>query len=357
MESKKKIIRTMAFLAAIVFGLGVAVAVFTSVATSRARAQRTEARRLQRVEAIDKARSYLDELAARITAVPVDPTIVGEVQARYYEEVPEGRRFVWGMGREGDFLFGIPREDFARLNTVWDTHEQAIVAEGVFVDRQDFLRQLVQQSAGLDFADLAPDPDDPDETPWSGLRYYGNRDEWMVFSAPLKDENGAALGNLYLKMEDREGWWEPWQDTFAETVLGLSTGVSVASGVFLWFLLPTWVYVDARERGVRRALLWAFLVLISALVGLVVYLIARPERTNLTCPGCEREINGGAYCPHCGHDLSSAFCSTCRYPLKPDWAFCPSCRTEIGRLPAPAIPEATAARPPSTGEESEPENG
>jgi hypothetical protein len=113
----------------------------------------------------------------------------------------------------------------------------------------------------------------------------------------------------------------------------------ILTGIFLWFLLPSWVYVDARERGVRRAGLWSFLVLISFVLGLVVYLIARPEHsTVLECPGCGREINGGAFCPYCGRDVSTVVCATCRYPLKPDWAYCPSCRTEIkpaAEVPAP----------------------
>jgi predicted amidophosphoribosyltransferase len=93
---------------------------------------------------------------------------------------------------------------------------------------------------------------------------------------------------------------------------------------------------------VRRAWLFAFLTVISSLVGLVVYLIARPEDgKTLTCPGCGREVNGGAFCPHCGRDLSAAFCATCRYPLKPEWAFCPSCRTEI--KPPPATAEVPSA--------------
>jgi hypothetical protein len=41
------------------------------------------------------------------------------------------------------------------------------------------------------------------------LRRYGDRDDWMVFSAPLQAEDGSALGNLYLKIEDLEGRWEP----------------------------------------------------------------------------------------------------------------------------------------------------
>jgi predicted amidophosphoribosyltransferase len=55
-------------------------------------------------------------------------------------------------------------------------------------------------------------------------------------------------------------------------------------------------------------------------------------------------VNGGAFCPHCGRDLSAAFCPTCRYPLKPDWAFCPSCRTEI-RPGAPLAARAAEAPP------------
>jgi predicted amidophosphoribosyltransferase len=96
--------------------------------------------------------------------------------------------------------------------------------------------------------------------------------------------------------------------------------------------------VDGTERGVRRARLFAFLTVLSSLIGLVVYLIARPEGGKaLVCPGCAREVNGGAYCPHCGRDLSSAFCATCRYPLKPEWAFCPSCRTETKAPPLAGV--------------------
>lgn len=357
MESKKRLIRKMAAVAALILLIGLTVVVFTSVIASGARAERREERRVQRLQAVEKARSYLEELAAQITAIPVDPTIVSEVQARYFEEISQGRRFVWGVGADGEFLFGVPREGFARLNTAWNTHEASIVREGAFVDRQDFLRQLVQESERLDLTDLAPNPDDPDDTPWAGLRGYGDRDDWMVFSAPLKADDGSALGNLYLKMEDLEGRWEPWTDSDAEKLRAAAAGVCGFAAVFLWFLLPTWVYVDARERGVRRAMLWSFLVLISVFVGLVVYLIARPEETTLKCPGCEREVNGGAYCPHCGHDLSSAFCATCRYPLKPDWGFCPSCRTEVGRSGAGEVPAEGADATPATEDDVTPENG
>jgi hypothetical protein len=331
-QNKKKLIRRMAVVASVVLVLGLVAMLLTFLITMARREERVEERRLRRAQSVEEARSYLTELAERITEVPVDATIVGEVQSKYFEEVSQGRRFVWAMGADGQLLFGVPREGFARLNAAWDTHETSILREGYFVDRQDFLHRLVHASERLDQDDLAPDPDEPEETPWSHLRHYGDSDDWVVFSTPLRAADGSALGNLYLKMEVEEHRWEPWSDDTPEGILAGFAMVSFGALTFLWFLLPTWVYVDARERGVRRPMLWSFLVLISVFLGLVVYLIARPEEpTQLQCPGCGREVNGGAFCPHCGHDLAAAFCATCRYPLKPGWAFCPSCRTEIQR--------------------------
>ena len=158
----------------------------------------------------------------------------------------------------------------------------------------------------------------------------------------------AALGfeERFALLVDREATEREWyqRDERKKVVAGVAGGVAVASFTFLWILLPTWVYVDGTERGVRRARLFAFLTVLSSLIGLVVYLISRPEGAKaLACPGCGREVNGGSFCPHCGRDLSAAFCATCRYPLKPEWAFCPSCRTET------KAPPLTAAEVPAGG--------
>ena len=105
----------------------------------------------------------------------------------------------------------------------------------------------------------------------------------------------------------------------------------VVSGVFLWFLLPTWVYSDALERDVKNPGIWAFLSIVSLFFGLTIYLITRPAETkSFHCPKCEGELNGTrAFCPHCGNDLSSTFCQECQYPVKPNWSFCPNCRAPI----------------------------
>ena len=107
-----------------------------------------------------------------------------------------------------------------------------------------------------------------------------------MVAAPLRSGSGAALGSLYLKRAaavEREAWQgDDLRD--ARAAAGVAAGLAAA---FLWLLLPTWVFVDARGRGLRRAWLFAFLTALSAVVGLVVYLIARPEApAALSCPGC-----------------------------------------------------------------------
>ncbi|MFI4945282.1 MAG: zinc ribbon domain-containing protein, partial [Burkholderiales bacterium] len=221
--------------------------------------------------------------------------------------------------------------------------------EGVFLDRQTFLMSLVDDSDEISpelVADGKPQLAEGRvvELVERGRRYHYNRwepERSFVLSTPLKRADGAALGSLYVKRSPvRDSYYHRSEPL--EAVFTVSAGLMAASIAALWVLLPTWVYVDARERGVRRAPLFAFLTVISSLVGFVVYLIARPEELKrLTCPGCAREVNGGAFCPHCGRDLSSAICSACRYPLKPDWAFCPACRNEIKPQPVGTpVPEA-----------------
>jgi hypothetical protein len=292
---------------------------------------------------VERSRQYLGELAKKVDKLPINPTLVGEIEARYFEERTGGALHVWAMGTGGEFLFGVPKESFSRLNAVYDREVTPRLKEGVFFDRQAFLLGHLDEGDDLGLPDeLTGDGTESAEV-WARLRRHEDRsDRTFVLSAPLKTADGVALGSLYVKRELPEGEWYRPDDRF-EVLAGGAGAVAVVAFVFLWILLPTWVYVDGTERGVRRARLFAFLTVISSLIGLVVYLISRPEDgKTLVCPGCAREVNGGAFCPHCGRDLSASFCATCRYPLKPDWAFCPSCRTEI-KAPATTPTEVPAA--------------
>ena len=191
------------------------------------------------------------------------------------------------MGTGGEFLFGVPKETFSRLNAVYDREVTPRLKEGVFLDRQSFLLGHLDEGEDLALAgELAGDAEEPARV-WERLRRRADdSDGAFVLSAPLKTADGVALGSVYLKRQaaDRQYFRE-------DERLQLLGNAAVAGGVlaftFLWILLPTWVYVDARERGVRRAPLFAFLTVISSLVGLVVYLISRPDDAKvLVCPGC-----------------------------------------------------------------------
>jgi hypothetical protein len=297
--------------------------------------EHTQARARQ--ERIEKGRTYLGELAGRIRKLPVDATLLSEIESHYFEEQAGGPFYVWAMDPKGGFVFGVPQAAFNKVNAVYDSEVTPRLKEGVFLDRQTFLMNLVDQSdaIGPELAvDGKPKPGEGRvvELVERGRRFH--HDQWppersFVLSTPLKGADGAALGSLYLKRTPVRDSYYRREDPL-ELLFGAAAVAAVLSAAFLWVLLPTWVYVDARARGVRRAPLFAFLTVISSVVGLVVYLIARPEDlARLRCPGCGRDVNGGAFCPHCGRDLSSALCSACRYPLKADWAFCPACRNEI----------------------------
>jgi hypothetical protein len=336
MHAKKKLIARLALAAATVLGSAALVGLFCLFKDAEDRERFAHQQEQARKRRVDASRAYLAELAKRIDRLPVDATLPGEIEARYFEEQADGPFYVWAMDTRGDFLFGVPRSTFNKVNEVYEREVVPRLKAGVFLDRQTFLLNLVDDADELAREEVT-------ESKASELVERGQHftlDRWepeqsFVLSAPLKGKDGAALGSLYLKRLPARARSYYQRDARLDLMLMVAAGAAGVSGALLWLLLPTWVYVDARERGARRAPLFAFLTVISSLVGLVVYLIARPEDARrLSCPGCGRELNGGAYCPHCGRDLSSAYCATCRYPLKPDWAFCPACRTEVKPQPA-----------------------
>jgi len=341
MSTKKKLITRMALWTGGVLAVALFVAGAALLARHSARQRWEDEQKRERREVVERSRKYLGELAKRMDKLPVDPTLVGEIESRYFEEQASGPMRVWAMGTGGEFLFGVPKESFSRLNAVYDREITPRLKEGVFLDRQSFFLGHVGGDGDLVLPEDLVGDEEQSADVLGQLRRYADRSERaFVLSAPLKSADGVALGSLYLKREAPERQW--YRDEGPEVFASVGGAIAVLAFIFLWILLPTWVYVDGTERGVRRAWLFAFLTVISSLVGLVVYLIARPEDgKTLTCPGCGREVNGGAFCPHCGRDLSAAFCATCRYPLKPEWAFCPSCRTEI--KPPPATAEVPSA--------------
>ena len=113
------------------------------------------------------------------------------------------------------------------------------------------------------------------------------------------------------------------------------------AALFLWLLLPSWVYIDARQRDVKRAFMWSMLTVVTLGFALAIYLVVRPAAVkSFLCPKCEKELNGSrAFCPYCGFDLAKVFCPQCEYQVQADWKFCPGCRWDLTREPQPQSEE------------------
>jgi RNA polymerase subunit RPABC4/transcription elongation factor Spt4 len=107
----------------------------------------------------------------------------------------------------------------------------------------------------------------------------------------------------------------------------------------LWVFVIIWVYRDAESRGMS-GILWALLVLIGNVVGLLIYLIMRhetpvrraepgPAPAAAACAGCGKPVAAGyAFCPCCGRP-SKAVCPSCKKPVEAGWKVCPYCGTSL----------------------------
>lgn len=91
----------------------------------------------------------------------------------------------------------------------------------------------------------------------------------------------------------------------------LICGVLVA--VFIVFILiAIWVYRDAEKRG-SSGVLWLIIVIITGIVGLIIWLVVRPpiggkagQGAGRMCPNCGRPIPMDArVCPYCGKNFQA----------------------------------------------------
>jgi len=99
---------------------------------------------------------------------------------------------------------------------------------------------------------------------------------------------------------------------------GLFTGVMCIIpiiGFIIWIVLAIWVYKDAEKRDSSGAL-WLIIVLITGLLGLIIWLVVRPPEggkkpntsaaapSDRRCPSCGRSIPDDArVCPYCGKNF------------------------------------------------------
>jgi predicted RNA-binding Zn-ribbon protein involved in translation (DUF1610 family) len=108
----------------------------------------------------------------------------------------------------------------------------------------------------------------------------------------------------------------------------IALGAALALFIFLYGFLVSYVYADAKRRGMRHVL-WA---LVAAFVphalGFIAYFLLR-EPLLQHCALCGAAARHDfAFCPQCGSPLRRV-CSACRRLAETAWSHCAHCGAKI----------------------------
>jgi hypothetical protein len=97
---------------------------------------------------------------------------------------------------------------------------------------------------------------------------------------------------------------DPGAEAAATACAGGCGLVLVAVGVYfvLSIALLIWVARDAKARGMDSAVVWMLLVMFTSVIGLIIYLMARPQGNVVRCQHCgNSRLQASAKCPHCSN--------------------------------------------------------
>lgn len=107
----------------------------------------------------------------------------------------------------------------------------------------------------------------------------------------------------------------------------------------LGIALCVWVYRDAQSRGMNGAVLWMLLVWFTSVIGLIIYLLSRPQGEMVQCPHCgNNRLDVSLICPHCGYRSENQFRHRDERPIfmgsestrkEAVYTLCPKCGREI----------------------------
>jgi len=79
-------------------------------------------------------------------------------------------------------------------------------------------------------------------------------------------------------------------------------GFIIIAIIALHIAMLVWVARDAKNRGMDAPVVWMILVLVTGLIGLIIYILTRPQGNVIPCPHCQnKRMQVSATCPHCGN--------------------------------------------------------
>jgi small-conductance mechanosensitive channel len=74
--------------------------------------------------------------------------------------------------------------------------------------------------------------------------------------------------------------------------------------IVLNIAMLVWVARDAKARGMDSAVLWMLLVFFTSFIGLIIYILSRPQGNLMPCPNCgNQKMQAALKCPHCGYGV------------------------------------------------------
>ena len=267
----------------------------------------------------------LKDIAGSIKSLPVDTFIVTKIDSTCLInplKLERPQKYIWMSSINGNFIFGAPDADFQKLNDEYNEAQQTHAGNNKYYNRNKFLESHLANLSVISKPNYG----------FGDRQYFKNTTS--IYSNHVYDYNGKLIGELHLLVDDKvnvKKYLANSGSEFWESVNFIFAPILQIAIIFLWFLLPTWVYLDAKEHMVENPGIWVLLTVISFIFGLIIYLIVRPNPLkSYNCPECNGKLNeSSAYCPYCGCDLKNMYCQYCKYPIKLEWQFCPNCKAEL----------------------------
>lgn len=108
----------------------------------------------------------------------------------------------------------------------------------------------------------------------------------------------------------------------------IALGLFAALVVFTYGFLVSYVYGDAKRRGMRHVLWTLIAFFVPNALGFIAYFLLR-EPLLQPCPACGATARRDfAFCPQCGSPLPRV-CPSCRRPVEPVWPHCAHCGKKL----------------------------
>jgi len=122
-------------------------------------------------------------------------------------------------------------------------------------------------------------------------------------------------------------------DSSSICIIGFITSI-------IWIVIAIWVHRDARARGDINGGLWLLMVLITGIIGLMIWLLIRPpiqKAMDYSCDACKTSCSyGQKYCNNCGKkfdwdniikdkQIKNYQCNKCKTPCYYGQEYCEHC--------------------------------